>query len=34
MWSLVLHLTSEQAVLYAGISDAGAQKLEIENPFK
>lgn len=29
-----LDLSSEHGVLYAGISDAGAQKLKIENPFK
>lgn len=29
-----LRFINNHAVLYAGISDAGAQKLEIENPFK
>lgn len=29
-----LRFTGNHAILYAGISDAGAQKLEIENPFK
>ncbi|MGM0125673.1 hypothetical protein IGI37_003072 [Enterococcus sp. AZ194] len=29
-----LSFTNKRVVLYAGISDAGAQKLEIENPFK
>ncbi|MCB5952666.1 DUF1861 family protein [Enterococcus sp. BWT-B8] len=29
-----IQLHGERAVLYVGISDAGAQKIEIENPFK
>jgi len=29
-----LHFVGKDAVLYAGISDAGAQKLKIENPFR
>ena len=27
-------MKDQKAVIYAGISDAGAQKLEIENPFR
>ena len=29
-----LHIYEDHIVLYAGISDAGAQKIKLENPFR